>query len=214
MSTGGAVAPTVSHDTSWRHFVRHFLEMVVAMIVGMAVLGAMFRLVLLPLLGFSYAEVAELTELRALVMATNMVIGMSLWMRHRGHGWASVWDGRRDVPFLYRPIRTVLGGLAVRQGGGEPWARPDAAVHGCCHALPSRRVRAGPSASACIDPAMSVGEQGSLTVTSRRCPLGSGTATVTVRRADSGSQRHLDAYRLCWLSTPTVDRYLAARAAW
>jgi hypothetical protein len=50
MSTGGAVAPTLSHDTSWRHFVRHFLEMVVAMIVGMAVLGAIIRLILLPLI--------------------------------------------------------------------------------------------------------------------------------------------------------------------
>ena len=23
-------------------------------------------------------------------MATNMVIGMSLWMRHRGHGWVGI----------------------------------------------------------------------------------------------------------------------------
>jgi hypothetical protein len=101
MSTGGAVAPKISHHTSWGHFVRHFLEMVAAMIVGMAVLGAAIRLIL-PLFGLSYADLADQTELRALVMATNMVIGMSLWMRHRGHSWTSVWEmaAAMYLPFI------------------------------------------------------------------------------------------------------------------
>lgn len=112
MSRGGAVAPTISHETSWRHFVRHFVEMVAAMIVGMAVLGALTRLILLPLLGFSYSELADQTELRTLVMATNMVIGMSLWMRYRGHSWISVGEmaAAMYLPFiiLFVPFRAGL----------------------------------------------------------------------------------------------------------
>ena len=88
------------------------------MIVGMAVLGAIIRLILLPLLGFSYAELADQTELRALVMATNMVIGMSLWMRHGGHGWASVGEmaAAMHPPFtvLFVPFWAgLLSGRAV-----------------------------------------------------------------------------------------------------
>lgn len=118
MSTSGAVAPTVSHDRSWRHFVRHYLEMVAAMIVGMAVLGALIRLVLLPVLGLSYSELADQTELRTLVMATNMVIGMSLWMRHRGHSWTSVGEmaGAMYLPFivLFVPFWAgLLSGVGV-----------------------------------------------------------------------------------------------------
>ena len=68
----------------WRHFVRHFLEMVVAMAVGMGVLG----LAETPLT--DHFGVFQRTDLSVLVMATNMTIGMSLWMRYRRHGWASI----------------------------------------------------------------------------------------------------------------------------
>src|SRR5262249_4984476 len=67
----------------WRHFVWHFAEMVGAMAVGMLVLG----LALKPLLGLS--DLFQRADLSALVMATNMTIGMSVWMRYRGHSWAS-----------------------------------------------------------------------------------------------------------------------------
>lgn len=89
MNRGTAVAVDTSHDTSRRHFVRHFLEMVAAMVAGMVVLGGTIRLIF-AVLGYSYSDVVDQTELRALVMATNMVIGMSLWMRHRGHDWAVI----------------------------------------------------------------------------------------------------------------------------
>jgi predicted tellurium resistance membrane protein TerC len=82
-SVYGFGAPARSR-TPWRYFVRHFVEMVVAMVVGMVVLG----LALKPLLGLS--DLFERADLSALVMATNMTIGMSLWMRYRGHGWASI----------------------------------------------------------------------------------------------------------------------------
>jgi hypothetical protein len=68
----------------WRHFVRHFVEMVVAMAVGMVVLGPAVK----PLTG--QFDVFQRTDLSVLVMATNMTIGMSLWMRYRRHGWASI----------------------------------------------------------------------------------------------------------------------------
>jgi hypothetical protein len=101
MNIGGVAVLKTSHDTSWRQFVRHLLEMLAAMVAGMAVLGAAIRLIF-ALLGYSYSDVAEQTELRALVMATNMVVGMSLWMRHRGHGWASIGEmaAAMYLPFI------------------------------------------------------------------------------------------------------------------
>lgn len=90
---GGAIMNRISavrtpaQDTSWRHFGRHYLEMVAAMLVGMVVLGPVWGLAL-SLLGLS--DLRHYSELVAVVMATNMTIGMSVWMRHRGHGWTSI----------------------------------------------------------------------------------------------------------------------------
>jgi hypothetical protein len=83
----------------WRHFVRHFTEMVVAMVVGMLVLG----LALKPVLGLS--DVFQRTDLSALVMATNMTIGMSAWMRYRGHSWASIAEMGAA---MYLPFAVIL----------------------------------------------------------------------------------------------------------
>jgi hypothetical protein len=69
----------------WR-FLRHYLEMVAAMLVGMVVLGAALRGVL-ALAGLAFP--AQHPELAALEMAFDMSAGMVVWMRHRGHGWAS-----------------------------------------------------------------------------------------------------------------------------
>ena len=59
-------------------FARHALEMVIAMLVGMMVLG--------PVWSFAWPGLDENTTASALVMATNMSIGMAIWMRIRGHG--------------------------------------------------------------------------------------------------------------------------------
>lgn len=112
-------ASEVSHATSWRHFWRHFLEMVVAMVAGMALLGVLSRLVL-TLLGHS--NLLDQTELRTILMATNMTVGMSLWMRYRGHTWVSVGEmaGAMFLPFvvLLVPFWTgKLSGDAVSAGG-------------------------------------------------------------------------------------------------
>jgi hypothetical protein len=67
-------------------FLRHYLEMVAAMLVGMVVLGAAVRGIV-ALAGLPYPT--QYPELAALEMAFTMSAGMVVWMRHRGHGWAS-----------------------------------------------------------------------------------------------------------------------------
>jgi hypothetical protein len=61
-------------------FARHYIEMLVAMAVGMAVLGAVLRAFV----------TFDQPELSALVMATNMSIGMAVWMHYKGHSWRSI----------------------------------------------------------------------------------------------------------------------------
>jgi hypothetical protein len=83
----GSGRPTGSGGAGGRgRFLRHYLEMIIAMLVGMAVLGTAVRGVLaLAGLGFP----VQYPELAALEMAFSMSVGMVVWMRHRGHGWAS-----------------------------------------------------------------------------------------------------------------------------
>jgi hypothetical protein len=69
----------------WR-FLRHYLEMVAAMVVGMVILGGLVRGVL-ALAGLAFP--AQYPELAALEMTVDMSVGMVVWMRHRGHRWAS-----------------------------------------------------------------------------------------------------------------------------
>lgn len=71
----------------WWHFVRHYLEMVAAMVVGMVVLGGAVQAAVAAA-GLTYSAATH-PELAALEMAVDMSVGMVLWMRYRGHGWAS-----------------------------------------------------------------------------------------------------------------------------
>ena len=82
----------------WWHFIRHFVEMVVAMVVGMVVLGGALSSVHLP-------PVFDRPDVGALVMATNMTIGMSAWMLVRRHGWASVAE---MAAAMYLPFVALL----------------------------------------------------------------------------------------------------------
>jgi uncharacterized Tic20 family protein len=77
-----------SARTERRTLVRHFLEMVAAMIVGMAVLGGVVRMIFWAS-GHSDLWVDHV-GLRAPVMAVNMTVGMSAWMRYRGHRWDAI----------------------------------------------------------------------------------------------------------------------------
>ena len=60
----------------WR-FLRHFLEMLAAMVIGMIALEPLWPHI-------------DTVELHALVMATNMTIGMAAWMTIRRHSWPSI----------------------------------------------------------------------------------------------------------------------------
>jgi hypothetical protein len=66
-----------------RRFARHYVEMVIAMFAGMFVLGMLLSAVGL---GFSHERQPELAYL---LMAFDMSVGMAIWMRYRGHGWAA-----------------------------------------------------------------------------------------------------------------------------
>jgi hypothetical protein len=89
-------APAASGRRGTVRFLRHFLEMTAAMIAGMLLLGPVWSAATAGIALFDRADVG------ALVMATNMTIGMTVWMRHRGHRWAPVAEmgAAMYVPFL------------------------------------------------------------------------------------------------------------------
>jgi hypothetical protein len=73
--------------TAWGAFARHYLEMVITMAVGMVLLH--------PLWAVAFAAIGRPDALHhatvmALVMATDMSLGMGAWMRYRGHSWRSM----------------------------------------------------------------------------------------------------------------------------
>jgi flagellar biosynthetic protein FliP len=89
------------------HFLRHYVEMVVAMFVGMAVLGAAGAGVE-ALTGVEYPASPEFAALK---MAFDMSVGMVVWMRYRGHGWAPTMEmvGAMFAPALALAPLSWLG---------------------------------------------------------------------------------------------------------
>ncbi|GAA3740106.1 hypothetical protein GCM10022225_24100 [Plantactinospora mayteni] len=88
-----------------RHFLRHFAEMTIAMVVGMLLFGPVWEVLASGLgaaTGLGLSDVLARPDIGALVMATNMTVGMTIWMRHRAHGWAPVAEmgAAMYVPFL------------------------------------------------------------------------------------------------------------------
>ena len=72
------------------------------MVVGMMVLGALGRAIVAAA-GASVDDLRDaVPEGVALVMAFNMTVGMTVWMRHRGHSWARVAEmaGAMFVPAI------------------------------------------------------------------------------------------------------------------
>lgn len=69
------------------HFLRHLAEMVLAMLAGMFLLAPVWAAAHT---GLGLAGVFTRPDVGALVMATNMTIGMAVWMRYRGHGWTGI----------------------------------------------------------------------------------------------------------------------------
>ncbi|MET8529310.1 hypothetical protein [Micromonospora sp. NPDC005172] len=116
----GQPAPPVRAATGGRRgWWWHLGEMAIAMLVGMVLLEPLWDAAG-TLLGVG-ATLAR-PEVAALVMATNMTIGMSVWMRHRGQHWQGVVEmaAAMYVPFLllFVPFRAgLLDGDALLLGG-------------------------------------------------------------------------------------------------
>lgn len=81
-----------------RQLLRHFLEMVLAMAAGMMVVGGLVSAGI-RLVGVDDSGIGP--EASVLLMAFNMSVGMTLWMRYRGHQWPAIleMDGAMFAPF-------------------------------------------------------------------------------------------------------------------
>jgi flagellar biosynthetic protein FliP len=71
--------------------------MVVAMLVGMVVLGLLHDV--------AWPSLTTRSDLSALAMATDMAIGMSVWMRLRGHSWRGIAEMSAS---MYAPFVVLL----------------------------------------------------------------------------------------------------------
>ena len=82
-----------------KKFALHFAEMAVAMAVGMVVLHPVW-VVVLDTVGA--AGLMHNPYTGSLIMATNMTVGMSAWMRIRGHRWRPIVEmgAAMFMPFL------------------------------------------------------------------------------------------------------------------
>ena len=85
-----------------RRFVVHYLEMIAAMVGGMMVFGGLVTL-FCSLTG--HEELFDHAGASAPIMATNMTIGMTLWMRYRGHGWPAIAE---MAAAMYVPLAVLL----------------------------------------------------------------------------------------------------------
>jgi hypothetical protein len=93
---------------SAKKFAVHFLEMVVAMAVGMVV-GHPVWMFLLDAFGAGWLMANPYTG--ALIMATNMTVAMSAWMKYRGHRWQPIAEmgAAMYLPFLLLFVPLALG---------------------------------------------------------------------------------------------------------
>ncbi|MFC7533064.1 hypothetical protein [Actinoplanes sp. GCM10030250] len=87
-------------------FWGHYLEMVVAMFVGMFALA--------PLWNLAVPGLEDHPDAHAMVMATNMAIGMALWMRIRRHSWVHIGEmcAAMYVPFVVLLVPYWLGWIS------------------------------------------------------------------------------------------------------
>ncbi|WP_406045425.1 hypothetical protein OG799_13680 [Micromonospora sp. NBC_00898] len=106
-------SPPTPADRPGLRLLRHLAEMTVAMVVGMLLLGPLWRAAGAAL-GFS-AGLAR-PAVAALVMATDMSIGMAVWMWHRGHGARATAE---MVAAMYVPFLLLLVPFAAGLVGGD-----------------------------------------------------------------------------------------------
>ena len=101
-------APTTEPRLSAKKFTLHFAEMVVAMVVGMVVLHPLWMFVLDAV---GTAGLMHNPYSGALIMATNMTLAMTAWMKVRGHRWRPIIEmgAAMYVPFLVLFVPLSLG---------------------------------------------------------------------------------------------------------
>jgi len=99
---------TATHSNRRGHlrFALHYLEMVVSMLVGMFALG--------PLWSMALPGLADHAAADALVMATNMSIGMAAWMAVRRHSWPRIAEmvAAMYAPFVLLLVPYALGAIS------------------------------------------------------------------------------------------------------
>ncbi|WP_199733431.1 hypothetical protein [Micromonospora sp. BL4] len=122
-SPGPVLAPATRPDAtptgSTRRLLWHLGEMALAMIAGMVLLGPLWEMAGAPV---GLAGALARPDVAALVMATNMTVGMTVWMRYRAHHWRGVVEmaAAMYVPFLLLLVPFwvgALGGDALLLGG-------------------------------------------------------------------------------------------------
>lgn len=92
--------------TQWLQFARHFVEMTVAMFAGMFALA--------PLWSLAWPGYDDNTTVNAMVMATNMTIGMvavMLWRRHSTRAIVEM-SAAMYVPFLLLLVPYWFGAVS------------------------------------------------------------------------------------------------------
>ncbi|WBB69002.1 hypothetical protein [Micromonospora sp. WMMD812] len=94
-----------------RHLLRHLGEMALAMVAGMLLLAPLWRVAGAPL---GLTAVLVRPDVAAFVMATDMTVGMIVWMRHRRHSWGACAEmaAAMYVPFLVLLVPYWAGRLA------------------------------------------------------------------------------------------------------
>ncbi|MEU8154422.1 hypothetical protein AB0B94_12225 [Micromonospora sp. NPDC048986] len=118
--TPTSAAPTAAAPaSSRRRLLWHLGEMALAMVAGMLLLGPLWGLAGAAL---GVADTLARPEVAALVMATNMTVGMTVWMRYRAHHWRGVVEmaAAMYVPFLLLLVpwwAGLLGADALMLGG-------------------------------------------------------------------------------------------------
>ncbi|WP_446209978.1 hypothetical protein [Micromonospora sp. IBSANI012] len=106
-------SPPTPTDRPGRRLLRHLVEMTVAMVVGMLLLGPLWRTAGAAL---GLAGTLARPEVAALVMATDMSIGMAAWMWHRGHSARATAE---MVAAMYLPFLLLLVPFAAGLVGAD-----------------------------------------------------------------------------------------------
>lgn len=108
MTTTTYDEPRHGNLASWLPFVRHYIEMVLAMAIGMLALMPLWTLAVQ---AAGAPHLLDRAEPMALVMATDMAIGMGAWMAWRRHGWRDIAEmsAAMYLPFVIFFPATLAG---------------------------------------------------------------------------------------------------------